>query len=178
MRIRPNLLAAGAGLSVLLAVGVPAVAYAESGSTPSTPSSPAAAATCPGQAARQAIAAYLAAHPDVAAEVAKIRSLPKDQRAAARKAYLAQHPDVAKALHAARASAGADLAGRLAPLGDYLAAHPDVSGLLDQLRDAPAAQRRQVAENYLKAHPQTKGELRDGLKQLRKHARSCRTGGN
>ena len=31
MRIRPSLLAAGSGLTVLLAVGVPAVAYAESG---------------------------------------------------------------------------------------------------------------------------------------------------
>ena len=178
MRIRPNLLAAGAGLSVLLAVGVPAVAYAESGSTSSPTTTTAAAAGCPGHAARQAVTAYLAAHPDVAAEVAKLRSLPKDQRAAARKAYLAQHPDVAKALQDARTSAGAGLAGRLGSLGDYLAAHPDVATLLDQLRAAPAGQRGQVAQAYLTAHPQTKTELRDGLKQLRQHARSCRAGGN
>ena len=49
MRIRPNLLAAGAGLTVLLAVGVPAVAYAESGSTPSTTAGTAAPANCPGR---------------------------------------------------------------------------------------------------------------------------------
>jgi hemophore-related protein len=178
MRIRPKLLAAGAGLTVLLAVGVPAVAYAESGSTPSTGTSSDAAANCPGKAAHQAIAVYLAAHPDVAAEVAKLRTLPKDQRAAARKAYLAQHPDAAKGLRGARATAGAGLAGRLGSAGDYLAAHPDVAALLDQLRGAPAGQRRQVAANYLEAHPQTKAELRDGLKQLRQHARSCRAGGN
>jgi len=177
MRIRPNLLAAGAGLSVLLAVGVPAVAYAGSGST-SSPSTTTASASCPGHAARQAVAAYLAAHPDVAAEVAKLRALPRDQRPAARKAYLAQHPDVAKALHDARSAAGADWAGLLAPVGEYLAAHPDVSGLLDQLRSAPAGQRHQVAEDYLKAHPQTTGELRDAMKQMRQHARSCRAGGN
>ena len=52
------------------------------------------------------------------------------------------------------------------------------SGLLDQLRSAPAGQRHQVAEDYLKAHPQTTGELRDAMKQMRQHARSCRAGGN
>ena len=176
MRIRPNLLAAGVGLTALLAVGVPAVAYAEGGSPPSTTTS--AAASCPGQTAHKSIAAYLAAHPDVATEVAKLRALPKDQRAAARKAYLTQHPDVAKALHDLRVSAGADFASRLAPVGDYLAAHPDVAGLLDQLRTAADGQRRQVAADYLKAHPQTRGELRDALKQLRQHKQSCRAGGN
>jgi hemophore-related protein len=178
MRIRPNLLAAGAGITVLLAVGVPAVASAESGSTPSTSSSTAAAANCPAKVARQSVATYVAAHPDVAVEIAKLRALPKDQRAAARKAYLAQHADVSKALQDARTAAGAGLAGRLGSLGDYLAAHPDVATLLDQLRAAPAGQRSQVAQTYLTAHPQVKAELRDGLKQLRQHARSCRAGGN
>jgi hemophore-related protein len=177
MRMRPKLLAAGAGLSVLLAVGVPAVASAESGST-SSPSTSSAAANCPAQAARQSVAAYVAAHPDVAVEFAKLRALPKDQRAAARKAYLAQHPDVAKAVEGAVTSAGAGLAGRLGSLGDYLAAHPDVATLLDQLRAAPAGQRRQMAQAYLTAHPQARTELRDGLKQLRQHGRSCRAGGN
>ena len=178
MRIRPNLLVAGAGLAVVLAVGVPAVASAESGSTPSAGTSTAAATNCPAQAARQSIATYVAAHPDVAEEMAKLRALPKDQRAAARKAYLAQHPDVAKALQAARTSAGAGLAGRLGSLGDFLAAHPDAATLLDQLRAAPAGQRAQVAEKYLDAHPQTKTELLDALKQRRQHARSCRAGGH
>lgn len=177
MHIRPKLLAAGAGITALLAVGVPAVASAESGSTPSAGTSTSAAATCPGQAARQSIATYVAAHPDVAEEMAKLRALPKDQRAAARKAYLAQHPDVAKALQAARTSAGAGLAGRLGSVGDFLAAHPDAATLLDQLRAAPAGQRAQVAEKYLDAHPQTKTELLAGLKQLRQHARTCRAGG-
>jgi hemophore-related protein len=178
MRIRPNLLAAGAGLAVVLAVGVPAVASAESGSTSSSGTSTAAATNCPGQAARQAVASYVAAHPDVAEEFAKLRALPKDQRPAARKAYLAQHADVAQALRAARTSAGTGAAARLGSLGDYLAAHPDVATFLDQLRAAPAGSRRQVAQAYLTAHPQVRAELRDGLKQLRQHARSCRAGGN
>jgi heme-binding protein len=176
MHIRPKLLAAGAGLTVLLAVGVPAVASAEGGSTPSAGTSTAAAATCPGQQARQAIATYVAAHPDVAEEMAKLRATPKDQRAAARKTYLAQHADVAAALRNARSSAG--LAGRLGSLGDFLAAHPDVATLLDQLRSAPAGQRAQAAQSYLSAHPQTKTELLAGLKQLRQHAGSCRAGGH
>jgi hemophore-related protein len=178
MRIRPNLLAAGAGIAVLLAVGVPAVASAQGGSTSSTTAAASGSASCPLRAAHQAVAAYLAAHPDVATEVAKIRALPRDQRPAARKAYLAQHPDVATAVHDLRASAGGDWVDVLAPVGDYLAAHPDVAALLDQLRSAPADQRKQIAENYLAAHPQTAGELRDAVKQLRQHARSCRTGGN
>ena len=176
MRIRPKLLAAGAGITALLAVGVPAVASAESGSTPSTGTSTATAASCPGQAARQSIATYVAAHPDVAVEIAKLRALPQDQRAAARKADLTQHPDVATALRDARTGAG--LAGRLGSLGDFLAAHPDAATLLDQLRTAPAGQRTQFAEKYLDAHPQTKTELLAGLKQLRQHARSCRAGGH
>ena len=176
MRIRPNLLAAGVGFTVLLAVGVPAAAYAQGASTPSA-STAAAATTCPGQKARTAVATYLAAHPGVAAEVAELRTLPADQRAAARKAYLTQHTDVAQALHDLRVSAGADGASRLAAVGDFLAAHPDVAGLFDQLRTA-AGQRRQVAADHLTAHPQTRGELRDALTQLRRHARSCRAGGN
>ena len=178
MNIRPKLLAAGAGLTVLLAVGVPAVASAESGATPSAGTSTAAAATCPGQEARQAIATYVAAHPDVAEEMAKLRAMPKADRPAARKAYLAEHADVAKALRAARSSAGVGLPGRLGSLGDFLAAHPDVATLLDQLRAAPAGHRSQVAQTYLSAHPQTKAELLAGLKELRQHARSCRAGGN
>jgi hemophore-related protein len=177
MRIRPKLLAAGAGITVLLAVGVPAVASAEGGSTPSAGGSTV-AANCPVHEARQAIATYVAAHPDVAEELAKLRALPKDQRAAARKDYLAQHPDVATAIEGARTAAGAGLAGRLGSLGDFLAAHPDAATLLDQLRAAPAGQRAQAAQKYLDAHPQTKTELLDALKQLRQHARSCRSGGH
>lgn len=174
MRIRKSLLAAGAGVVVLAGVGVPAVASAEgSGSTSSTTTS----ASCPRQDLRTAVKDYLAAHPDVAAEVKKIHALPADQRAAARKAYLAQHADVATALHNLRSQAKGDWADALAPVGDYLAAHPDVADLLTQLKDAPAAQRHQVAEDYLSAHPGTQADLRNALKAVRQHARACRTGG-
>ena len=175
MRIRKSLLAAASGAAVLLAVGVPAVAYAEgsgSGGTTST------TASCPRQDMHKAVAAYLAAHPDVAAELKKIHALPADQRAAARKAYLAQHSDVATALHDLRAQAKGDWADALAPVGAYLAAHPDVADLLTQLKNASAAQRKQVAQDYLSAHPGTQAELRGALKAVRQHARSCRTGGN
>lgn len=175
MRIRKSLLAAGSGVAVLLAVGVPAVAYAEgSGSSGSTTTS----ASCPRHDLHKAVSDYLAAHPDVAAEVRQIHALPADQRAAARKAYLAQHPDVAAALHGLRAQATGDWADALAPVGAYLAAHPDVADLLTQLKNAPSAQRHQVAEDYLSAHPGTKAELRDAMREMRQHARSCRTGGN
>ena len=93
MRIRPNLLAAGAGLTVLLAVGVPAVAYAESGST-SSPSTPTAAATCPGHAGppgRRRLPGRASRRRRGGREAPRPA---EDQRAAARKAYLAQHPDV------------------------------------------------------------------------------------
>jgi hemophore-related protein len=180
MRIRTSVLAVGSGIAVLFAVGVPAVAYAEgSGSGSSASGSSASApASCPRQDRHKAVADYLAGHPDVAAEVKTIRALPADQRAAARKAYLAQHPDVAKALKSLRGQATGDWADVLAPVGDYLAAHPDVADLLTQLKDAPAAQRHQVAENYLTAHPGTQAELRAAVTTVRQHARACRTGGN
>ena len=175
MRIRKSLLAAGSGVAVLLAVGAPAVAYAEGNESRGSTST---AASCPRQDVHKAVAAYLDAHPDVAAEVTKIRALPADQRAAARKAYLAQHSDVAAALHGLRAQAQGDWAEALAPVGAYLADHPDVADLLTQLKNASATQRKQVAESYLSAHPGTQAELRGALKALRQHARTCRTGGN
>ncbi|MGZ4544563.1 MAG: hemophore-related protein [Blastococcus sp.] len=176
MRIRRSVLAAGSGLAVLLAVGVPAVAYADGsgGSGTSTSTS----ASCPVQDLHKARASYLAAHPDVAAEVKTIRALPADQRAAARKAYLAQHPDVAAALKTLRGTATGDWADALASVGGFLSAHPDVAGLLTQLEHAPAAQRRQVAQDYLTAHPGTQAELRAALTAVRRQARSCRTAGN
>lgn len=175
MRIRTSLLAAGSGVAVLLAVGVPAVAYAQGSGTSGGTST---TASCPGQDVRTAVKAYLAAHPDVAAEVTKIHALPADQRKAARKAYLAQHADVAAALHSLRGRATGDWADAVAPVGAYLAAHPDVADLLTQLKHAPAAQRHQVAENYLSAHPGTRSELRAAVRSVRQHARACRTGGN
>ena len=92
MRIRPNLLAAGVGLTVLLAVGVPAVAYAEGGSAPSTTTSAAAPASCPGQTARKAVATYLAAHPDVAGLLDQLRTAAAGQRRQVAADYLKAHP--------------------------------------------------------------------------------------
>ncbi|WP_369640729.1 hemophore-related protein, partial [Nocardia sp. JMUB6875] len=48
------------------------------------------------------VAAYLAAHPDVAAEIAKLKSLPKDQRKAERQAWRQANPQAAQDLKAAR----------------------------------------------------------------------------
>lgn len=174
MRIRKSVLAVGSGLVVLLGVGVPAVAYADGGTGSGGTS---ASASCPRHDVRTAVKNYLAAHPDVAAEVTKLRSLPADQRAAARKAYLAQHPDVASALHHVRGTATADWAAALVPVAGYLADHPDVADLLAQLEKAPAAQRHQVASDYLAAHPGTQADLRSAVKALRQSARACRTGG-
>ena len=53
-----------------------------------------------------------------------------------------------------RGTATGDWASALAPVGDYLSAHPDVADLLTRLKDAPAAQRHQVAQDYLTAHPE------------------------
>ena len=51
--------------------------------------------------ARRAAAweAFLAAHPAVAAEIAKVKALPADQRRAELKKWLADHPDARKAIH-------------------------------------------------------------------------------
>lgn len=53
-------------------------------------------------AAKPQIASYLSAHPDLAAEIAHLRSLPKDQRAAERRAYRQAHPDLVAGLRTAR----------------------------------------------------------------------------
>lgn len=185
MRIRTNVLVAGSGLAVVLALGAPAVAFAgETGPTASSSSSPAGStngadpASCPGHDVHRAVASYLTAHPDVAAELKTIHALPAGQRAAARKAYLVQHADVAQALKQIRSQARGSWADLLAPVGDYLSAHPEVADLLTQLKNAPAGQRHQVAESYLAAHPAVQGELKGAMTSLRQHARSCRTGGS
>jgi hemophore-related protein len=42
--------------------------------------------------------AFLAAHPDIAAEIAKVKALPADQRRAEIKAWLKDHPDARAAI--------------------------------------------------------------------------------
>ncbi|QIS11811.1 hemophore-related protein [Nocardia arthritidis] len=63
---------------------------------------------------RSNVSAYLAGHPDVAAEVAKIKGLPKDQRKQERHEYFRSHPAVAN-----------DMKAALQPIRDYRqACHP------------------------------------------------------
>jgi hemophore-related protein len=46
----------------------------------------------------QAWAAFMKAHPDIAAEVAKVKALPVDQRRAEIRQWLSDHPDARKAI--------------------------------------------------------------------------------
>jgi hemophore-related protein len=46
----------------------------------------------------QAWAAFLKAHPDIAAEVAKVKALPSDQRRAEARKWFADHPDARTAI--------------------------------------------------------------------------------
>ncbi|RDI68590.1 hemophore-related protein [Nocardia pseudobrasiliensis] len=62
---------------------------------------PAARAQVRAQVAPQ-VAAFLAAHPDLAAELAKIHSLPKDQRKAERQTYRRDHAQELKDFRAVR----------------------------------------------------------------------------
>lgn len=181
MRTRTRALVAGTGLAAALAVGVP-VALADSG--PATPASTTATTTATTTAASSStacsvphpVADYLKAHPDVLQEWKTLRALPRDQRASARKAYVAQHPDVAQALKQAGQEARTDWPERVAPAGGYLAAHPDLATLLDQLKSTPQAQRTQAVQDYLKAHPDARREVRGLIRALSGNA--CRTDGS
>jgi hemophore-related protein len=51
----------------------------------------------------EAWAAFLTAHPDAAAEVAKVKALPVDQRRAEIRAWLADHPEARQAIRDWRA---------------------------------------------------------------------------
>ena len=48
--------------------------------------------------------AFLKAHPDIAAEIAKVKALPVDQRRAEIKTWLTKHPDARKAIRDWRAN--------------------------------------------------------------------------
>lgn len=170
-------LAAAVGVGSLVAVDV-ASADPGSGSPATTAatttdgSAPASGtSSCPRAELRQEVAGYLAAHPDVKAELQKIRSLPQDQRAAERKQYLAAHPDVAQQLatfRADRRSAWWEVAGNEAAT---LSSHPDLADLFKAVGAAPAGQRQAAARAYLAQHPAVKAELQ----QLRaQHRQACR----
>ncbi|MTE17375.1 hemophore-related protein [Nocardia aurantiaca] len=89
-------LLAGAAGAAAIALAVPGTASAD---TPQC--GPQAAAAARADAAPK-VAAYLAAHPDVAAEIAKVKTLPKDQRRAKLKAWRQANPQEAQDLRAAR----------------------------------------------------------------------------
>ncbi|MFI6170747.1 hemophore-related protein [Nocardia sp. NPDC051052] len=82
-----------------LAIALPAAASAD----PGLQCNPAAAAQARADSAPR-IAAFLAGHPDFAAEIAKVRALPKDQRKAEWKSYRQAHPQEAQDFKNARAA--------------------------------------------------------------------------
>lgn len=79
-------LAGAAGIATI-ALAVPGVANADAPDC-----SPAARAAARAD-AKPKVQAYLAAHPDLKAELVKIHGLPKDQRKAERQSYKQAHPD-------------------------------------------------------------------------------------
>lgn len=171
MHIRSLL--AGVGIAAV-AVTVPLVVVSTASADTSTATSTQA---CPAQGPRHALEDYLAAHPDVAQEMATLKALPQDQRAQARKDYLTAHPDVAtelKQLRADRRGAWAEAAGQTsAELDKY----PAVKAMVEQLGHAAAGQRAAAAQQYLATHPDAKAELMQLRADNRSRLTSCRSGG-
>lgn len=87
---------AGAAGFAAIALAVPGVASADG------PDCSPAALSAARADAKGKVQAYLSSHPDAAAEFAKIKTLPKDQRRAEMKAYAAAHPQDAQAIKDAR----------------------------------------------------------------------------
>lgn len=173
MHIRSLL--AGVGLATAVGVGsvvAVSVASADPGSTtssssPATPSASPSNSSCPRADVRKEVADYLNAHPDVKQELQKIRSLPKDQRAAERKSYLSAHPDVKQQLQTFRAdrrSASWESIGNKAAI---LQAHPDLADLFKAVGAAPAGQRQAAAQAYFTQHPGVRKELQQVRQQQR-----------
>ncbi|WP_433193944.1 hemophore-related protein [Nocardia sp. CA-107356] len=82
-----------------LAIALPATASAD----PGPQCNPAAAAQAKADSAPK-VAAFLAGHPDFAAEMAKVKALPKDQRKAEWKSYRQAHPQDVQDFKTARAA--------------------------------------------------------------------------
>ncbi|TQF74218.1 hemophore-related protein [Rhodococcus spelaei] len=102
--IRARRAIAGVGLVGLAMVAVPAAALADTAPAP-TPAAPQCSPQARWQAMAEtapAVASYLAAHPDVASELAKVATLPKEQRKAEWKNFRAGHQQEVKDLQAAR----------------------------------------------------------------------------
>lgn len=164
-------LLAGVGIAAV-AVAVPLVVVSTASAEPTS----ATASSCPRMAVHQEVQQYLAAHPDVAAEITHLKGLPQDQRAAARKEYLAAHPDVAaqlKTFGQDRRGAWAEVAGaRAAELDKY----PAVKAMVEQLGKTPAGQRAAAAKQYLATHPDAKTQLEELRADNRTRVQSCRAG--
>ncbi|MBF6327283.1 heme-binding protein [Nocardia transvalensis] len=94
-RTAAALLAASAGIAAL-AIAVPGIASAD---TPQC--SPEARAQVRAQVAPQ-VASFLAAHPDLAAELAKVKGLPKGERRAEWQSYRRSHEQEIKDFRALR----------------------------------------------------------------------------
>ena len=164
-------LLAGVGIAAV-AVAVPLVVVSTASAEPSTST----AAACPRLAVHQQVQEYLAAHPDVAAEMTQLKTLPQDQRAAARTGYLAAHPDVAaqlKTFRQDRRGSWAEMAGAAAAELDK---HPAVAALVEQLGQTPAGRRVSAAKQYLADHPDARTELEQLRTDNRTRLQSCRAG--
>jgi hemophore-related protein len=166
-------LVAGIGIAaVAVTVPVVVVTTADAQGTPSTSST--AATNCPRQDLRTQVKAYLSAHPDVAKELATLRTLPQDQRASARQQYLAAHPDVAAQLQQFRQDrrgTWAEVAGqRAAELDKY----PAVQALVQDLARTPAGQRAAEAKKYLADHADATSQLKQLRSDTRTRLQACR----
>jgi hemophore-related protein len=164
-------LLAGVGIAAI-AVTVPLVVVSTASAEPSS----SAASNCPRIAVHQEVQQYLAAHPDVAAEITHLKQLPQDQRAAARQQYLTAHPDVAaqlKTFRQDRRGAWAEVAGATAAELDK---YPAVKTMVEQLGQTPAGQRAAVAKQYLADHADAKAQLKQLRTDNRTRLQSCRAG--
>jgi hemophore-related protein len=168
-------LVAGIGIAAV-AVAVPLVVVSTASAQDSPSSSSTAAPSCPRQELRQQVEDYLAAHPDVAKEIATIRSLPRDQRAQARTQYLAAHPDVAaqlKEFRQDRRGTWAEAVGRRAAELDR---YPAVQALVQDLATTPAGQRAAEAKKYLADHADARSQLKQLRSDNRTRLQTCRAG--
>ena len=168
-------LLAGVGIAAV-AVTVPLVVVSTASAEPSSTSSPATSSSCPRLAVHQEVTQYLAAHPDVAAEIADLKKLPQDQRASARRQFLAAHPDVAaqlKTFRQDRRGTWAEVAGGAAAELDK---YPAVKALVEQLGKTPAGQRAAAAKQYVADHPDAKAQLQQLRADNRTRLQACRAG--
>ena len=164
-------LLAGVGIATV-AVTVPLVVVSTASAEPSSTTT----STCPRIAIHQEVQQYLAAHPDVAAELTHLKGLPQDQRASARKDYLAAHSDVAaqlKTFRQDRRGAWAEAAGGAAAALDK---YPAVKALVEKLGTTPEGQRAAAAKQYLADHPDAQAQLKQLRADNRTRVQSCRAG--